>query len=148
MRRAETSELDVLNKIAFGSESIWGEDENYMMRFSQEYCVTTEMISNEYVYILESNNVLIGFFSIIKSDKKHELELFYIDKSMVGKGYGQKLWYEMINLCKTNGITKIELVASKDVAKFYCKMGAIEIERIKSRLKTGRIVSVMEYEIT
>lgn len=53
----------------------------------------------------------------------------------------------MIHFCKKKGISTIGLVASQDVARFYEKLGAVEVEKIKSVLKVGRIVSRFEYHI-
>lgn len=147
LRRAKPNESDVLNFIAFESESIWGEDKSYMDIFSQEYKVTKNMIENDYVYVMEDDKGIIGFFVILKDDEISELELFYIKKSFIGKGYGTLLWTNMISICKEKGIKKIGLVGSSDVGNFYKKLGAKEIGKIKSLLKVGRIVSKFEYEI-
>ncbi|SCZ02327.1 Acetyltransferase (GNAT) domain-containing protein [Alkaliphilus peptidifermentans DSM 18978] len=148
LRRAKPNESDVLNFIAFESESIWGEDESYMDLFSQEYKVTKNMIENDYVYVMEDDKGIIGFFAILKKDNEtSELELFYIKKSFIGKGYGTLLWTNMISICKEKGIRKIGLVGSSDVANFYKKLGAKEIGEMKSLLKVGRIVSKFEYKI-
>lgn len=147
LRKAKPSESDLLNVFAFESESIWGEDESYMTLFSQEYKVTENMIENEHVYILENNKIIVGFFAIIKRKELSELELFYVNRSLLGKGYGSLLWSHMIKICKDNSIEKIELIASLDVADFYKKIGAKEVEKIQSTLKVGRIVSRFEYKI-
>lgn len=147
LRKAIPNESNLLNAFAFESESVWGEDESYMTLFSQEYKVTEEMIKNEYVYVLENEEMIIGFFAIIKRKERSELELFYVNRTLLGKGYGLILWSHMITICKENNIGTIELIASQDVVEFYKKIGAIEIEKIVSTLKVGRIVSRMEYNI-
>lgn len=147
IRKANSNEADLLNRIAYESEAIWGEDAQYMALFSQTYKVTEDMIKEDYVYIMENEGVVIGFFAVLTRTHIPELELFYIEKSFIGKGYGTILWKYMIELCKENKISKIELVGSKDVVNFYIKCGAREIEKIKSTLKSGRIVSRLVYII-
>jgi GNAT superfamily N-acetyltransferase len=144
---AKANELKMLNDLAFESEAYWGEDDDYMKHFSENYKVTEDMITNEYVYILEEENVIVGFFLILRNKEVAELELFYVKRSLIGKGYGKALWAAMINFCKEKGIPKIALVASADVAEFYLKLGAVEIEKMDSILKEGRIVSRLEVKI-
>ncbi len=147
LRRAKANEVDVLNRLAIESESYWGEDENYMNLFTEKYKLTENMISNDYVYVMVDNKRLIGFFAILINQDIPELELFYVEKSMIGKGYGTLLWTNMISICKEKGIRKIEFVGSNDVLDFYIKRGAKEVEKIESVLKIGRIVSRLEFEI-
>lgn len=147
LRKAKIDEVDVLNKLAYQSESYWGEDQDYMDSFRKEYSLTANMICNNDVYIMENNGKTIGFFAILRNDDTFELELFYIERTLIGKGYGSIMWRKMIELCKKKEIKKFVLVGSNDVSDFYKKLGAIEIERKESLLKSGRIVSKFEYEI-
>jgi len=148
LRRARISEVNLLNRIAFQSEGVWNEGDDYMDKFSQSYQLTETMIIEEEVHILEINDRIIGFFAILKAGNHHEMELFYIERSFIGQGYGKKLWNLMIQLCKEKGIRRIEFVGSSDVAQFYKKLGAVELDKIKSILKVGRIVTRFEYSIS
>jgi len=147
LRKAYKNESKELNLIAYDSEGIWGEDEQYMIMFSREYKVTEAMIRDEHVYVLEDRDKIIGFFAIIKREGVSELELFYVHKEHIGKGYGSILWQEMITVCKVHQINRIELVASNDVAEFYRRIGAKEVTKMKSTLQEGRIVTKFEYKI-
>lgn len=128
-------------------EAFWGEDDDYMACFSNEYKVTEAMIVKDNVYILEEDQEMIGFFAIIDNDGISELELFYVDRALIGHGYGTVLWHHMVEFCKEAGIKKIEFVGSDDVVGFYEKIGAKALERIKSVLQVGRLVTRFEYEI-
>lgn len=147
LRRARQNEAPLLNTLAFASEGYWGEDAAYMEAFSNEYAVTEHMIQNDYVCILEDDDTVIGFFAILKDGALPELEMFYVDRALIGKGYGTALWSYMLDFCRDQGIEKFGLVGSSDVTRFYQKMGATEIEKKASLLKTGRIVSRLEYEL-
>lgn len=147
LRKALINEVDLLNKIAYESEGIWGEDDDYMCMFCHDYRLTAEMVENDHVIILECNDNIAGFFTLLKRNDYYELELFYIEKIFIGEGYGKKLWLKMIEYSRANNINKIQLVASDDVLEFYKKLGAVELEKVKSTLKEGRIVTRLEYDI-
>lgn len=147
LRNAKIDELSVLNEIAFESEAYWGEDENYMNLFAEKYSVTEEMIRSDYVYFMENDKEIVGFFVLLETDNIHELELFYVKRILIGNGYGKLLWSEMCAVCKEKGIEKIVLVGSDDVVNFYKRLGAKEIGKINSSLKVGKIVTKFEYVI-
>lgn len=147
LRPSRLNEVDILNDLAIESEAFWGEDENYMTLFKENYLVTESMIKKDYVFLLEEESEIIGFFAIIARKKIPELHMFYIKKSYMGKGYGKLLWSKMLTVCKDYGIKKITLVASHDVERFYEKLGSKAIEKIDSSLKVGRIVTRYEYVI-
>lgn len=147
LRKANPEESEVLSNIANESEAYWGEDDDYMNLFRQFYSVTEEMIKEDLVYVLENDKSIVGFFAILKKHDVSELELFYVEKSLIGKGFGTLLWSHMIRVCKEQGISKIELVGSNDVAEFYKKCGAVEIGKVESTLKAGRIVVKFMCEI-
>ena len=145
-RKANPEEALKLSKLAYASEAYWGEDADYMEKFREHYHVTESMIYMDYVYVLETDGTIIGFFAILKRTVP-ELDLFYIDRELIGQGYGKILWTQMLEVCKTLGIHKIELVGSDDVAKFYVKLGAKPLERIESTLKVGRMITRFEFDI-
>lgn len=146
MRKANANEATVLSDLAYASEAYWGEDESYMRQFSEQYNVTEQMIREDHVYVMETDDEIVGFFAILKRAVP-ELELFYIKRKYIGKGYGKVLWSNVISVCKAHGISKIELVGSDDVVDFYIKLGAKPVERVASTLKTGRVVTRFEVEI-
>lgn len=145
LRKATIDEVTLLNKLAYDSEAFWGEDDAYMTCFSEEYALTEAMVTNDYVYILQEDDGIKGFFAIIRNEGIWELELFYIERSLIGQGYGHLLWQKMIGKCKELGINRFELVASEDVSDFYRRQGATVVERIPSLLQEGRIVIKYEY---
>lgn len=116
-RKARPEEARFLSDLAYASEAYWGEDEAYMRQFAEQYKVTEQMIREDYVYVMETDGVIVGFFAILKSEVP-ELDLFYINVDYIGKGYGKLLWSNMISVCKAYGINKIELVGSDDVVDF------------------------------
>lgn len=146
MRKANPSEAKVLSDLAYTSEAYWGEDEAYMCQFSKQYNVTEQMIREDHVYVMETDGEIVGFFAILKSEIP-ELELFYIKREYIGKGYGKLLWSNVISVCRALGISKIELVGSDDVVDFYIKLGATPVERVASTLKVSRMVTRFELDI-
>ena len=147
LRKASLSEVEFLNKLAYESEGFWGEDQAYMTAFSKDYALTEKMVSEDHVYVMEDGPKINGFFAILNNPEGFELELFYVDRSLIGKGYGTRLWRMMVDKCSEIGISSFNLVASEDVEGFYRQLGAREVKRIPSILQEGRVVVVFEYSL-
>ncbi|WP_240840115.1 GNAT family N-acetyltransferase [Acidaminobacter sp. JC074] len=144
LRKAKKYEVNLLNELAYDSEAIWGEERAYMEKFRAEYKLTEKMVDEDLVYVLEDKSI-IGFFLVLLGEVP-ELELFYIEKSFIGDGYGKLLWHMMLDLLSEKSIKRFGLVASSDVRDFYLKLGAKEVERKASILKEGRMVYRLEYD--
>jgi GNAT superfamily N-acetyltransferase len=121
LRKAKKEETKCLSEIAFKSEAFRGYDENYMKSFRSNYRVTEEFISNNPTYIIEDDEIILGFYSFVINDRTASLEYFYIEPSSIGHGYGKLLWNHMINTCKKMGLEKVELVTSPQAEKFIPK---------------------------
>lgn len=147
VRRASPNESELLTQIAIESESYWGEDEEFIRRFSIEYRVSETFIKNNPTYVLEDDSEIVGFYAITQNNNITELEYLYIKRSMIGKGCGKFLWMHIIKKCEELGVTRIELVTSPEALDFYKRQGAKQIGVVESTLRNGRMIPKLEYQI-
>lgn len=147
IRQAKTCESEVLTDIAAASEAYWGYDENFMKNYKAIYKVTDEFIISNPTFVIEDNDKIIGFYSIIRSDKEISVEYFYIEPKNVGKGYGKILWSHMTAYCKEQGISEIELVTSPQAKEFYIKMGAKLLGEVDSLVIKDRKIPKLTYTL-
>ena len=147
IRKAKKEEANCLSEIAFKSEAYWGYDENYMKSFRSNYRVTEEFISNNPAYIIEDNEIILGFYSFMINGRTASLDYFYIEPNSIGHGYGKLLWNHMINMCKKKGIEKVELVTSPQAEEFYIKMGARTVGQVESIVMKGRKIPKLIFDI-
>ncbi|HPZ12417.1 MAG TPA: GNAT family N-acetyltransferase [Bacillota bacterium] len=147
IRRAKREEASGLSELAFQSEAVWGFDERYMASFRSRYRVTEEFIGSNPTYVLDDGESIAGFYSLAVKGRTASLEYFYIKPGSMGRGYGRRLWNHMIKLCREMGLEKVELVTSPEAAGFYIKMGARSAGRVESKVKKGRMVPKLIYDI-
>ena len=144
---AKENNIADINRIAYESEAYWGYNSEYMERFKEIYRITEDYIKAKPTFILVEGNHIIGFYSLVLNGKEAELELFYSDPQNIGKGYGKKMWGHLISYCKREGIKSLSLVANPQAKGFYEKMGAVMIDQVESRLRTGRKIPRLMFEI-
>lgn len=147
MRSAKEYEHNILTDLAINSEAYWGYDTEYMNKFRAVYSVSEEFINNNPTIILEEDNNIIGFYSVINDERETSLEYFYIAPEYIGKGYGKLLWNHLIKDCRSHGIKEFSLVTSPQAREFYIRMGAVLCGEVESLLKKGRIIPKLIYTI-
>lgn len=124
-RKACRGDVTALRNIARNSEAVWGFSETFLQTFDDSYNVTEKFVSDNAVYVMEQNNVLVGFWGIIANERRAELEFFYINSPQMQMGYGRHLWNHMSEWCRLNNIMRIDFVTSQPAVGFYIKCGAI-----------------------
>jgi len=141
------SDLSSVKKLAIESEAYWGFSEAHMIAFKEKYGVSLELIYSSIGYVLVMDERIIGFYMIVDHSEYMELELCYVRKDEIGKGYGRMIWDHMGKICRANGIERVVLICSDVVKGYYESMGARIIEKKESIIDKGIIVNKMEYLI-
>jgi len=147
IRRAKVGEGSILTNIAINSEAYWGYDEEYMESFKNTYGVSENYISNYPTFLIEDNQIIVGFYSILMNVGETELEYFFINPDYIGKGYGKLLWNHVIENAKSLNIKQLEIVTSPEAIGFYIKMGAVKIGEVESLVKVGRKIPRLIYKV-
>ena len=90
----------------------WGYNEVFLQIFDDSYNVTNDFVNDNTVYVMEQNNVIVGFGGLILHEQSAELEFLYIDSGKIRMGYGRHLWNHMSEWCRLNNIKRIDFVTS------------------------------------
>ncbi|MBE0450406.1 MAG: GNAT family N-acetyltransferase, partial [Clostridia bacterium] len=77
-KKADSKDLNQLNKIAYESEAYWGYDEEFMSIFKEKYAIDEEFLKQSETFVMTDDEAIIGFFSITKHGIEATLEYFYI----------------------------------------------------------------------
>lgn len=88
-----------------------------------------------YLYVVESNNNIVGYMAYGKLDKPFqnifmEIKLLYISKEFQGLGLGTKLFNLAYSSMKASGVKKFLISCNKynlSAQKFYESLGGVKI---------------------
>ncbi|HKL42238.1 MAG TPA: GNAT family N-acetyltransferase [Clostridia bacterium] len=144
---ASLNAIDVLNRIAFDSESYWGHSKKMLDVFKREYNLTEAYLEKNSVVNMVLDGNIIGFYAFNMTQEMPELEYFYLKPKYIGKGYGRRLWNEVIKFCEDNKIEAFNFVAGAEVKNYYLKMGAEVIKMLPSKLHTKRKIYAFKMRI-
>lgn len=147
IRRADPKENMVLTELAVASEAHWGYDKKFIDAFRGIYSLSEDYIMNHPTFVLEDEDEILGFYSLIETDEDVTLEYFYIDSVNIRKGYGSHLWDHLVEFCRSRGILELQFVSSPEARHFYEKMGAVVVGEAKSRVLTDRRILKWKFVI-
>jgi len=142
---AETKHTELLRNTLISSKSYWGysKDQLEQWRLNLKF-------ENKYVYrntvklILEGSDV-IGFFALVKGDID-ELDHFWLLPKVIGKGYGNMVFEQIIFECNSLDINEFYIISDPNAEGFYLKKGALKVGEIYSEPQK-RMLPKLKYSV-
>ncbi len=144
-RRAQPGELAAINALIAESEQfVTGCD---IDEFLGRYAVNSEQLKSSQSYVLAASDQLAGFFMIVTAGGDAELEYFYVERSLIGQGFGRLMWRHVEEVCRDNAIPRLSIVCGQSVTPFYVRMGARRIGDKESLVYSGETVDVLRFDV-
>ncbi|HDR3650006.1 GNAT family N-acetyltransferase [Bacillus cereus group sp. Bce001] len=145
IRKALLSEANELSEFALHSKATWNYSEEFILACKEDLTITEEYIKNNFVYVLENDNTMIGFFSFLRNE--NALDFLYIHPRYKGKGYGEILWEYVIQHANELGIKSFTIDSDPNAKGFYLKMGAKLIGETPSTVFEDRLLPLLKYDV-
>ncbi|WP_438463456.1 GNAT family N-acetyltransferase [Marinomonas sp. PE14-40] len=150
IREANTTEAELLTKLALESKAHWGYDSDFMKACEEELSVTAaHIMSDEITYMVyEANNEVLGFYAISQlTEIEAELDALFVKSTLIGKGIGRKLIKHAIQQVKSRGYTSIKIQSDPNAEKFYRAAGGVLVGKQKSGSIEGRYLPVLKINL-
>ncbi|EOP27216.1 MULTISPECIES: GNAT family N-acetyltransferase [Bacillus] len=145
IREAALAEADELSELALHSKATWNYSEEFILSCKADLTITEEYIKYNFVYVLEKNNMKIGFFSFLRNE--NALDFLYIHPRYKGKGYGKILWKFVIEKANELGIKRFTIDSDPNAKGYYLKMGAKLIGETPSTVCKNRFLPLLQYDV-
>jgi len=145
IREALLSEANELSELALHSKATWNYSEEFILACKEDLTITEEYIKNNFVYVLENDNTMIGFFSFLRNE--NALDFLYIHPRYKGKGYGKILWEYVIQQANELGIKSFTIDSDPNAKGYYLKMGAKLIGETPSTVFEDRLLPLLKYDV-
>ncbi|WP_242314694.1 GNAT family N-acetyltransferase [Bacillus cereus group sp. BfR-BA-01355] len=145
IRKALVSEANELSELVLHSKATWNYSEAFILTCKEDLTITDEYIKNNFVYVLENDNMKIGFFSFLRNDKA--LDFLYIHPRYKGKGYGKIMWKFVIEQAKELGIKSFTIDSDPNAKGYYLTMGAKLIGETPSTVFKDRLLPLLKYDV-
>jgi GNAT superfamily N-acetyltransferase len=134
IREALKDEAAVLSRIALEAKRHWGYPEDWIQYWSDDLTMSPEFISQNQVFVAESENEIVGFYALVAAGRHAELEHMWVAPKHIGTGVGKELFIHAMQIAAGDNISEVELSADPNAEGFYQKMGARRIGEVTSEV--------------
>ncbi len=135
IQQAMPEQHERLTQITFAAKKHWGYPERWMEIWKDALTITTEFIANNEVYIAKVESEVAGFYGLILSDGKVQLEHMWVDPAYMGSGVGKRLFDHAIKVAASLGASSMNIESDPNAEGFYKRMGARRIGEFVSELE-------------
>lgn len=138
VRRARPEEHEEISALALRSKAHWGYSAEFLEACRAELTFDATTCGSPLMWIVEQDNIVLGF-SLVKGDTDEgELSALFIDPSAIGTGCGRMLLEHTLHSARAAGFTRLELDADPGAESFYLRFGARRIGTSPSGSIPGR----------
>ena len=134
IRPASTTEAATLSQIALDAKRYWGYPEHWIKHWEADLTISPEFITDNQVFVAESEGQIRGFYALILSGEKAELEHMWVMPQYIGTGVGKELFLDAMERAAAMSVQEVEILADPNAAGFYERMGATRIGETESSI--------------
>lgn len=139
-------EANKLSNLALSSKATWNYSEEFILACKEDLTITQQYMKDNYVYVLEENQELIGFFSFQRKEVD-SLDFLYLDPAYKGKGYDRILWESVVQKAVELNIKSFTIDSDPNAKGYYIKMGAELIGETPSTVFKNRLLPLFRYDV-
>ncbi|KFN03012.1 GNAT family N-acetyltransferase [Bacillus clarus] len=145
VREAILSEANELSELALHSKATWDYSEEFILACKEDLTITEDYIKNNFVYVLENDDIKNGFFSFLS--EANALDFLYLHPDYKGKGYGKTLWKFVVEKANELGLKSFTIDSDPNAKGYYMKMGAKLIGETPSTVFKDRLLPLLRYDL-
>jgi GNAT superfamily N-acetyltransferase len=127
IRPAAADEASVLTSLALEAKRYWGYPEHWIKHWKSDLTISSEFIHDNHVYVAEENGQIQGFYALIVTGNKAELDHMWVQPALIGTGIGKELFLDAMERAAALKVIAVEISSDPNAAGFYRRMGATEI---------------------
>jgi GNAT superfamily N-acetyltransferase len=134
IRRATPVDAGALSAIAHDAKRYWGYPEEWIQHWQEDLTISPDFVAGNQVYLAVRETEIIGFYALMVSEHRAQLEHMWVAPKHIGTGVGKKLFIHAMQIAAGGNISEVELSADPNAEGFYQKMGAQRIGEVTSEV--------------
>jgi N-acetylglutamate synthase-like GNAT family acetyltransferase len=135
IRRASSSEANLLTQIAHEAKRHWGYPETWIEHWKDDLTITPDFITANEVFVAEIDREVAGCCALVINDDLAELEHMWVRPQHMGSGVGRALFLHVRERAAGLGRAVVELSADPNAEGFYERMGARRIGEVPAEVE-------------
>jgi GNAT superfamily N-acetyltransferase len=138
VRRARVAEAAALTELAMRAKASWGYDAAFMTACRAELTMTPQKLAAWTVWAAELDGRLAGMIALRLEGSAAELEDFFVEPDLHGRGVGSALMAQLLAAARAAGARDIEVDADPNAEAIYAGFGFETVGRSPSGSIAGR----------
>ena len=148
IRRSSPEEAATLTTIALEAKRHWGYPEHWIKHWESDLTISSDFIHDNHVYVAEENGQIQGFYALIVTGDKAELDHMWVKPALVGTGIGKELFLDAMERAAALKVIAVEISSDPNAAGFYRRMGARRVGEIVYALDgRERVLPLLTVEV-
>jgi GNAT superfamily N-acetyltransferase len=127
IRPAAANEASVLTNLAVDAKRYWGYPEHWIRHWQADLTISSDFILDNHVYVAEEDGKIQGFYALIVTGNKAELDHMWVTPNCIGTGIGKALFLDAMERAAELKVNAVEISADPNAAGFYRRMGATDV---------------------
>ena len=125
VRRARLEEAGPLTELVLRSKASWGYSAEFMARCREELRITPAKLTALAVWVAVVNELLAGMIAlrINPAARTAEIEDFFVEPAVRGRGIGTALAAEGLATCRLEGVRWVSVDADPNAEAIYRRLG-------------------------
>lgn len=142
--RSKPSDAAALTEIAKAAKACWVYPKEWMEKWESELTVSPENIEEDFVFHLEQDGSIVGFYSLSENEQAFEIEHMWVAPEYMGKGLGKMLFEHAKQTAIEKGAKKLRAESDPNAKGFYEKMGMHRTGEKESSIIPNRMLPILE----
>jgi N-acetylglutamate synthase-like GNAT family acetyltransferase len=147
IREARADEAGVLTQLAMRAKAAWGYDDAFMEACRDELTLTPEKIARWKVWVAEADGVVAGMIALNLDNDVAQLEDFFVEPGLQGRGVGRALMATLLAACRSTGVEMLEVDADPNAEDIHARLGFETFARSPSGSIPGRTLPRMRWAV-
>lgn len=136
IRRASTSEVETLDRIALAAKAHWGYAAQDLARWAPDLHTPPETIAAWPTFVADSNGAVVGFTQLCPTSDPWELVSLWVHPQHMGHGIGRQLLRQAVATALSSGQGRIHIDADPHALGFYVACGARQVATVPAPSST------------
>jgi GNAT superfamily N-acetyltransferase len=148
LRPARPDEAEQLSDLALRSKAYWGYSDEFIEACRAELTYRPEQIESSRIVVAVAAEGVVGFYALAGDPPVGELDGMFVDPDHIGNGAGGALFEHLLDAARQAGFTALQIGADPNAVGFYERHGAVRIGEEPSASIPGRMLPVLELDLT
>ncbi|MFF8710927.1 GNAT family N-acetyltransferase [Streptomyces sp. NPDC015184] len=148
VRPARDGEAGELTELALASKGHWGYDAEFLAACREELTMRPADIGRLRTRVAEEDGRVLGFTTLEGAPPQGALGMMFVAPEALGRGIGRLLFEHTMTEARRLGFVRLTIDADPNAEPFYLAMGAVRVGATPSGSIPGRVLPLLEYDLT